>query len=445
MGEQLYPTTGEVNTFLETLRAHRERLTELAQQSAGAAAEELMQAIDEIGEQLLVADEELRAQSEHLSQSAHRLDLLVAAYEELFANAPVAYLETDADGVVLRMNRAARRLLNLPPGSRRTRTLVGLLRPEDHAPVRGLISRVRSGRMSASFRDRPLPIEVAVPRPDGTELPALLSVRRSTADTGAATPTLHWELEVCTPSANGPAVPLSRAPAPTFELIAELAAELAEEDSPEETLAKVAAQARVAVPSCDSAGVILVRRRGRIETPAATGQLAAACDRLQHDLNEGPCLKAIESRAPLRVMNLTDDPRWPRFGPRAARLGARSVLAVPFAIAYGTTAAVNLYSTGADRFDGEDERVARAFATHAGIALAHADMAANLRTGLLTREEIGRAVGILMERHRVTANAAFDMLVLASQHSHRKLRDLAAWMNETGEDPSSLIRDRRLS
>jgi hypothetical protein len=31
------------------------------------------------------------------------------------------------------------------------------------------------------------------------------------------------------------------------------------------------------------------------------------------------------------------------------------------------------------------------------------------------------------------------MLVVASQHSHRKLRDVALWMNETGEDPAALI------
>ena len=67
----------------------------------------------------------------------------------------------------------------------------------------------------------------------------------------------------------------------------------------------------------------------------------------------------------------------------------------------------------------------------------YADLEANLRIGLETRELVGRAVGILMERHRVTAQLAFDMLVTASQESHRKLRDIAAQVTETGEDPTA--------
>lgn len=55
-----------------------------------------------------------------------------------------------------------------------------------------------------------------------------------------------------------------------------------------------------------------------------------------------------------------------------------------------------------------------------------------LRTALETRDVIGQAKGILMERHKVTADEAFAMLNLASQHCNVKLRDLANELTESG-------------
>jgi hypothetical protein len=46
----------------------------------------------------------------------------------------------------------------------------------------------------------------------------------------------------------------------------------------------------------------------------------------------------------------------------------------------------------------EAQGLARLFATHAAIALGHAQERENLNAGLQTRKVIGRAIGILMER-----------------------------------------------
>ncbi len=224
--------------------------------------------------------------------------------------------------------------------------------------------------------------------------------------------------------------------------LAEVAVEMARQDDLATTLAYIARCAPSLVASCDEASVTLVRSRGRVEIPAATGGLAASCDRLQHELGEGPGIAALAATRAVRVSDLSSDPRWPKFGPQAAGLGAGSALALLLATSRGAVGTLNLYALAVDAFDDDDELVGAAFAAHAGIAVAHAELEGNLRVGLQTREEIGRAVGILMERHRVTATAAFDMLVMASQHSHRKLRDVAVWMNETGEDPSALIRTK---
>jgi hypothetical protein len=58
--------------------------------------------------------------------------------------------------------------------------------------------------------------------------------------------------------------------------------------------------------------------------------------------------------------------------------------------------------------------------------------AANLEEALATNREIGQAIGILMATDHVTADQAFEQLRTVSQHTHRKLRDIAADVAETG-------------
>ena len=65
------------------------------------------------------------------------------------------------------------------------------------------------------------------------------------------------------------------------------------------------------------------------------------------------------------------------------------------------------------------------------------ELLAGLEVALLTRDIIGQAKGILMERYRITADEAFELLRTASQHKNRKLRDLAEELASTGDwEPS---------
>jgi len=59
----------------------------------------------------------------------------------------------------------------------------------------------------------------------------------------------------------------------------------------------------------------------------------------------------------------------------------------------------------------------------------------HLQRALATRTVIGQAAGILIERHKVTADDAFRMLVTASSLTNRKLRDIARGLVRTGEMP----------
>jgi AmiR/NasT family two-component response regulator len=73
------------------------------------------------------------------------------------------------------------------------------------------------------------------------------------------------------------------------------------------------------------------------------------------------------------------------------------------------------------------------------LARANADLAAatseadDLRRALVTSRQIGMAMGILMERHRLTAEQAFDRLRDLSQRRNVKLRDIAERLIHTGD------------
>ena len=60
---------------------------------------------------------------------------------------------------------------------------------------------------------------------------------------------------------------------------------------------------------------------------------------------------------------------------------------------------------------------------------------AQVRGGLQSNRVIGTAIGILMTTHRLSTEQGFALLVAASQHSNRKLRDLAAEVISTGRLP----------
>jgi diguanylate cyclase (GGDEF)-like protein len=62
---------------------------------------------------------------------------------------------------------------------------------------------------------------------------------------------------------------------------------------------------------------------------------------------------------------------------------------------------------------------------------------ANLHAGLVSREVIGQAQGILMEREHVTARQASGILQSASQYLNVKIRDVAQNLVATGEIPDT--------
>jgi hypothetical protein len=70
-----------------------------------------------------------------------------------------------------------------------------------------------------------------------------------------------------------------------------------------------------------------------------------------------------------------------------------------------------------------------------GVAMAGAQEVDQLRSAVEFRDLIGQAKGILIERFKISGDQAFQVLTRVSQHSNRKLRDIAAELVERGTVP----------
>ena len=208
----------------------------------------------------------------------------------------------------------------------------------------------------------------------------------------------------------------------------------------------VAAGARV-VSGADLVSVTLRRGDGQgYSTPAYSGPLAVSLDEVQYEHEEGPCVGALESGGLglARSDDLAHDPTWKLFGPVAASLGVGSVFAVglfPVGGSRPLRGALNFYRHASGGFARADREAAVLLAAHVSTALAYVTVteAADLRqtqfqTALDSRDVIGQAKGILMERRGLPADEAFDVLRRASQDLNVKLRDVAATLAERRAD-----------
>jgi GAF domain-containing protein len=195
----------------------------------------------------------------------------------------------------------------------------------------------------------------------------------------------------------------------------------------------------------DCAGVVLVRHGGRLDTGGATGPRVEQADRLQVECGEGPCMPASRHEASVVVYDTTADLLWPRWSPRVAELGLRSVLAVGLFTARSTLGALNLYASVPGRFTTDDEVTARLLGLHATVAIATVRQASTLAEAVEARGLIGQAQGLLMERFALDAEQAFAVLRRYSQNNNIKLHVVAAQLITTRQlpHPSRLGRAER--
>jgi GAF domain-containing protein len=214
--------------------------------------------------------------------------------------------------------------------------------------------------------------------------------------------------------------------------MSELARELQAESDHQKLLGRIIGAAVSDIPHATYAGLSLFTKH-RVHTDAASDPLVEQVDQAQYAAGEGPCLEAGRTEKTVRADDLEHERRWPTFAARAVALGVRAMLSVQLFVENDAMGALNLYSHEAEAFDDDDENIALLLGAHAAVAMSASRMRANFDIALSSRDLIGQAKGILMERYKIDGMQAFEMLVWASQHSHMKLRDVAQQLAETGE------------
>ena len=214
-----------------------------------------------------------------------------------------------------------------------------------------------------------------------------------------------------------------------------LARNLEEHDDPDVMLAEIIAAAVAMVPGVDEGSVSVVTGRRNIGSQAPTGDLPVEVDALQEETQQGPCLDAAYEQLTVRVDDMASETRWPEFARRASQAGAASMLSLQLYVEGDNLGALNLYSRRPGAFDDESEQIGLLFASHAAVAYAGVRKEAQLAKAVVSRDLIGQAKGILMERYKISPERAFLVLTRVSQNSNRKLNDIANELVRYGTVP----------
>ena len=180
------------------------------------------------------------------------------------------------------------------------------------------------------------------------------------------------------------------------------------------------------VPGAQYAGITVTKPQCPSETAAATHRYPVVLDILQDHCRQGPCLSAAAQQDRVRVDDLGTDERWPLYREEALRqTPIRSILSFGMFGDGNTTAALNFYAEPINAFDDGSVNVGMMFATHAALVWNMVRRDQQFRTALVSRDIIGQAKGMLMERFNTDAADAFKLLARLSQESNTRIAELA--------------------
>ncbi len=202
--------------------------------------------------------------------------------------------------------------------------------------------------------------------------------------------------------------------------------------TPQEVLDDATEAAVKLLEGVGHAGVTLVRRHSSrrepefLESTAETSTVASTFDELQHRYGQGPCFDAIWAHQTVRIDDAKSETRWPQLM-RAVReqTPIRSTLSIQLYIDGEELGALNLHSEKEHGVGGDVEEQAFNLATHAAIALSSARRGQQFHSALASRDLIGQAKGMIMERFNIDALAAFNLLRTLSQETNVPVIELA--------------------
>ena len=196
-------------------------------------------------------------------------------------------------------------------------------------------------------------------------------------------------------------------------------------------VAELAEHAAAEIPGAQYAGITLTRNAKHIDTPAATHYWPVLLDKIQQRHLEGPCLTAAWDEKTVHVPDMEAEDRFPDYRRDAlAETPIRSIMAFQLFIAGESLGALNIYAEEPQAFSAEARTLGLIFAAHSSVAWNSARRDEQFQRALSSRDVIGQAKGMIMERYRVDAVQAFEVLRKLSQDSNVPLLQIASELVE---------------
>ena len=203
-------------------------------------------------------------------------------------------------------------------------------------------------------------------------------------------------------------------------------------------IAELAEHAAVEIPGAEYAGVTVTRNARNIDTPSATHKWPIMLDEIQQRHREGPCLTAAWEEKTIHVADLETDDRFPLYREDAlAQTPIKSIMAFQLFIADETMGALNVYAEEPHAFGKESREIGLIFAAHSSVAWNAARRDEQFKRALASRDVIGQAKGMIMERYGVDAVQAFELLRKLSQDSNVPLVQIANELVAKVQSPES--------
>jgi hypothetical protein len=190
------------------------------------------------------------------------------------------------------------------------------------------------------------------------------------------------------------------------------------------TLSRITAAAVETLPETDYASITVLHADGRLKTVAPTDKFLWGLDEAQYGLRQGPCYEAAADAVHVVSPDLARDERFPGYAASAVAAGLRAQAGIRLFDAPTSRGALNLYAEKVGAFS-DLGALGELFRHQAAMAIDYAREIENLREAVNTRDMIGTAVGILMERYHLTDDRAFAFLTRLSQDGNIKLREVA--------------------
>jgi hypothetical protein len=190
------------------------------------------------------------------------------------------------------------------------------------------------------------------------------------------------------------------------------------------TLSNITAAAVDVLPDVQASSITIKHSDGRLETVAATADFLHDLDTAQYELQEGPCYEAAVDTVHVTSPDLGADRRFPRYAPVALRAGVHAQAGIRLFEAPASDGALNLYSGTIGAF-ADLGVLSDLFAHQSAVALDYARQIDQLHEAVKSRQLIGQAVGMVMERYDIDEARAFGFLTRLSSHENLKLRLVA--------------------